>query len=56
MIRSDIGCSGVAFTIDPDSGFKEVIIIDGMGIGKNIVQGNVDPDEFILFKEESAKQ
>ena len=51
MIRSDISCSGVAFSIDPDTGFKDAIIIDGSwGLGENIVQGTVDPDEFIVFK------
>ncbi len=51
MIRADIGCSGVAFSIDPDTGFKNVVLIDGIwGLGENLVQGTVDPDEFILFK------
>lgn len=51
MIRADIGCSGVAFSIDPDTGFKDIVLIDGIwGLGENLVQGTVDPDEFILFK------
>lgn len=51
MVRTDEGCSGVAFTLDPDSGFKNVVVIDGCwGLGENIVQGRVTPDEFIVFK------
>ena len=51
MVRSDLASSGVAFTIDPDSGFQNVIIINGcFGLGENIVQGRVSPDEWIVFK------
>lgn len=51
MVRSDKASSGVAFTIEPDTGFKDVIVINGIwGLGENIVQGTVDPDEFIVFK------
>jgi pyruvate,water dikinase len=51
MVRSDIGASGVAFTIDPDSGFENAIIINGIwGLGENIVQGRVTPDEWMIFK------
>ncbi|MBK9045016.1 MAG: phosphoenolpyruvate synthase [Saprospiraceae bacterium] len=51
MVRSDIASSGVAFTIDPDSGFQNVIIINGCwGLGENIVQGRVTPDEWHVFK------
>ncbi len=51
MIRSDLSSSGVAFTLDPDTGFRDVILISGIwGLGENIVQGAVDPDEFIIFK------
>jgi pyruvate, water dikinase len=51
MVRSDKAASGVAFTIDPDSGFKNVIVIDSCwGLGENIVQGRVTPDEWIVFK------
>jgi len=51
MVRSDKASSGVAFTIDPDTGFKNTIIINGIwGLGENIVQGRVTPDEWILFK------
>ncbi|MFI5202649.1 MAG: phosphoenolpyruvate synthase, partial [Candidatus Kapaibacterium sp.] len=51
MVRSDKGASGVAFTLDPDSGFNNVLLITGAwGLGENVVQGMVEPDEFILFK------
>ncbi len=51
MVRSDEGCSGVGFTIEPESGFKEVIHLAGVwGLGENIVQGTVNPDEFYIFK------
>jgi pyruvate,water dikinase len=51
MIRSDIGCSGIGFTLEPESGFKDVIHIAGTwGLGENIVQGVITPDEFLVFK------
>ncbi|MBI3133972.1 MAG: phosphoenolpyruvate synthase [Bacteroidetes bacterium] len=51
MVRSDAGCSGVLFTLEPESGFKDVVVVNGIwGLGENIVQGTVDPDEFIVFK------
>ena len=51
MVRSDKACSGVAFTLEPESGFKQVIHISGVwGLGENIVQGTVTPDEFLVFK------
>ena len=51
MVRSDKGSAGVAFTLDPESGFRDVIYITGVwGLGENIVQGTVSPDEFIVFK------
>ncbi len=51
MVRSDKASSGVAFTIDPDSGFRNVIVINGtFGLGENIVQGRVTPDEWLVFK------
>ncbi|WP_281298528.1 phosphoenolpyruvate synthase [Flavobacterium limnophilum] len=51
MVRSDKASSGVAFTIDPDSGFKNTIVINGtFGLGENIVQGRVTPDEWMVFK------
>jgi len=51
MVRSDKASSGVAFTIDPDSGFENTIIINGSwGLGENIVQGSITPDEWMVFK------
>ena len=51
MIRSDKGASGVMFTIDTESGFDKVILINATyGLGEAIVQGNVNPDEFIVYK------
>lgn len=52
MVRSDKASAGVAFTIDPESGFQNVILINGAwGLGDNVVQGAVLTDEFYLFKE-----
>lgn len=51
MVRSDKACSGVAFTIDTETGFDKAIIINGIwGLGELIVQGITIPDEFIVFK------
>lgn len=51
MIRSDLASSGVAFTLDPDTGFDKVVVINSVyGLGENIVQGRSTPDEFLLFK------
>ncbi len=51
MVRSDKGCSGVGFTIEPESGFKNMIHLSGVwGLGENIVQGTINPDEFYVFK------
>ena len=51
MVRSDKASSGVAFTIDPDSGFENGIVINSSwGLGENIVQGRVTPDEWLVFK------
>ena len=56
MVRSDKACSGVGFTIEPESGFENVILLSGVwGLGENIVQGTVNPDEFYVFKP-SLKQ
>ncbi len=52
MVRSDQASAGVAFTIDPDSGFEDVVLINGTwGLGENVVQGSVRTDEFFLFKK-----
>ncbi|MCC8360688.1 phosphoenolpyruvate synthase [Salinimicrobium sediminilitoris] len=57
MVRSDRGSSGVGFTIDPESGFKDVIHLAGVwGLGENIVQGTVNPDEFYVFKPALVKE
>ena len=51
MVRSDRACSGVMFSIDTESGFKDVVLINGSyGLGENVVQGAVNPDEFYIFK------
>jgi pyruvate,water dikinase len=51
MVRSDLASSGVMFTIDTESGFRDVVFITGSyGLGENIVQGAVDPDEFYVHK------
>lgn len=51
MVRSDLASSGVAFSLDTESGFKDAVIINGSyGLGEMIVQGSVSPDEFIVFK------
>jgi pyruvate,water dikinase len=55
MVRSDLGVSGVMFTLDTESGFRDVILINGAyGLGENIVQGSVNPDEFHVFKQTLA--
>jgi len=51
MVRSDLAASGVIFTLDTESGFRDVVFITGAyGLGENVVQGAVDPDEFYVFK------
>ncbi len=56
MVRSDIGAAGVAFTLDPETGFENVIYLtSAWGLGENVVQGAVNPDEFYIFKP-SVKQ
>jgi pyruvate,water dikinase len=51
MVRSDRASSGVIFTLDTESGFRDVVLITGSyGLGENIVQGKVDPDEFYIHK------
>lgn len=51
MVRSDLAASGVIFTIDTETGFEDVVFITGAyGLGENVVQGAVDPDEFYVFK------
>lgn len=51
MVRSDLASSGVIFTLDTETGFREAVFITGSyGLGENIVQGQVNPDEFYVFK------
>lgn len=51
MVRSDLACSGVAFSIDTESGFKNAVVINGAyGLGELVVQGAVLPDEYMVFK------
>jgi len=51
MVRSDLASSGVIFSIDTESGFKDAILITGSyGLGEMVVQGTVNPDEFFVFK------
>ena len=51
MARSDLGASGVMFTLDTDSGFREVVFITASyGLGETVVQGAVNPDEFYVYK------
>ncbi|MEW6705652.1 MAG: phosphoenolpyruvate synthase [Pseudomonadota bacterium] len=56
MVRSDLASSGVIFTLDTESGFRDVVFITGAyGLGENVVQGTVDPDEFYVFKPTLAQ-
>jgi len=51
MVRSDIASSGVMFSIDTESGFRDAVLVTGdYGLGENVVQGAVDPDEFYVHK------
>jgi pyruvate,water dikinase len=51
MVRSDLASSGVMFTLDTESGFSDVVLINSAyGLGENVVQGMVDPDEFYIHK------
>jgi pyruvate,water dikinase len=51
MVRADLGASGVVFTLDTESGFRDVVFVTGCyGLGETIVQGQVDPDEFYVHK------
>lgn len=56
MVRSDLSASGVIFTLEPESGFRDIILITGIwGLGENLVQGIVSPDEFYVFKPSFSK-
>lgn len=51
MVRSDLGSSGVMFTLDTETGFPNVVVINAAwGLGECVVQGSVNPDEFVVFK------
>ena len=57
MVRADTGSSGVMFTIDTESGFAGVVLINAAwGLGENVVQGAVNPDEFYVFKKTLSDQ
>ncbi len=56
MVRSDIGAAGVAFSLDTESGFRDVVFITGSyGLGETVVQGAVNPDEFYVHKQTLAE-
>jgi len=56
MVRSDIGASGVMFSLDTETGFKDVIFINAaLGLGENVVQGTIDPDSFYVHKPSFVK-
>src|SRR5680860_1850123 len=56
MVRSDLAASGVNFTLDPDTGFDKVVLISSIwGLGENIVQGSINPDEYFVFKPSLRK-
>jgi pyruvate,water dikinase len=51
MVRADLGSSGVIFTLDTETGFRDVVLItSAFGLGENVVQGAVNPDEFYVYK------
>jgi len=56
MVRSDLAASGVNFTLDPDTGFDKVVLVSSIwGLGENIVQGSINPDEHFVFKPSLQK-
>ena len=56
MVRSDLASAGVMFTLDTESGFRDVVFVTGSyGLGENVVQGAVDPDEFYVHKPTYAE-
>ncbi|MFH0856373.1 MAG: phosphoenolpyruvate synthase [bacterium] len=55
MVRSDVGASGVMFTIDTESGFRDAVLINAIyGLGEYVVQGRITPDEYYVFKKTNA--
>ncbi len=56
MVRSDLGASGVMFTVDTESGFRDLVLINAVwGLGELIVQGRVTPDEYLVMKSKLGK-
>ena len=56
MVRSDLACSGVLFTLDTESGFRDLVLISsGYGLGETVVRGAVNPDEFYVYKPGLAR-
>ncbi|GAB3333440.1 phosphoenolpyruvate synthase [Marilutibacter aestuarii] len=56
MVRSDVGASGVLFTLDTESGFRDVVFItSSYGLGEMVVQGAVNPDEFFVYKRTASE-
>lgn len=56
MVRSDLAAAGVMFSIDTESGFRDAVLINSSyGLGENVVQGSVNPDEFYVFKPTLTK-
>ncbi len=56
MVRSDVGASGVMFSLDTETGFRDVVFINGaLGLGENVVQGTIDPDSFYVHKPTFTK-
>ncbi len=56
MVRADLAASGVMFTLDTESGFRDVVLVNGAyGLGENVVQGTVNPDEAYVFKPTLAQ-
>ncbi len=57
MVRADRGSSGVLFTLDMESGFRDVVVINAaFGLGENVVQGTIEPDEYMVFKPLLGKE
>ena len=51
MVRSDLATSGVIFTLDTETGFRDAVLINASyGLGENVVKGSVNPDEYCVFK------
>lgn len=56
MVHSDSACAGVAFSLDPETGFRDVVTIDASyGLGESVVKGSITPDEFVVHKPTLAK-